>query len=128
MKTSKFICILFIFLLLANSITGCGGGGGSTSSASTTGSPANGNDSGGAVAAAGLANLAWDASPDPNVAGYKIYYGTSSRNYSNSMSVGMVTSYNVIGLTPGTYYFSVTACDASGNESGFSNEASKIVL
>ena len=128
MKTSKFICILFIFLLLANSITGCGGGGGSTSTASATDSPANGNDSGGAVAATGLANLAWDGSTSPNVTGYKLYYGTSSQNYSNSINVGVVTSYTVSGLAPGTYYFSVTACDASGNESGFSNEASKIVL
>jgi len=61
------------------------------------------------------------------VAGYKLYYGTSSRNYSNNINVGMVTSYTVSGLAPGTYYFTVTAYDASGNESGFSNEAIKTI-
>jgi hypothetical protein len=127
MRTTKFICILFMFLLLVISITGCGGGDGSTSTASVADSPASGNGSGGAVTAAGLANLAWDASPDPNVAGYKLYYGTSSGNYSNTINVGKVTSYSVSGLAPGTYYFAVSAYDASGNESSFSNEAIKTV-
>jgi hypothetical protein len=112
MKTSKFICIVFIFLFLVNSITGCGGG---------ADSPTSGN------ASAGQANLAWNASTSANVAGYKLYYGTSSGNYTNNIKVGMVTSYTVSGLAPRTYYFAVTAYDASGNESGYSNEVSAAI-
>ena len=136
MRTTKFICILFMFLAI--SIAGCGGGDGSTSTASVADAPANGDGSGGEVAATGdgsgvtvagtgLANLAWDASTTPNVAGYKLHYGTSSGNYSNTIDVGMVTGCSVSSLAPGTYYFTASAYDASGNESGYSNEEIKTI-
>ncbi|MBE0427920.1 MAG: DUF1566 domain-containing protein [Nitrospirae bacterium] len=61
-----------------------------------------------------------------DLAGYKIYYGTSSGNYSRSIDVGDVTTYTVDNLTDGlTYYFTSTAYDTSGNESKYSNEVSK---
>jgi hypothetical protein len=68
--------------------------------------------------------LAWDASSDPDVSGYKLYYGTQSKNYSAVIPVGTQTSCIVSGLVVGThYYFAVTAFDVSGLESAFSNEA-----
>jgi PKD repeat protein len=75
---------------------------------------------------AGQATLAWDASTDPKVTGYKLYYGTASRTYSPTpISVGMVTSYTVSNLTEGArYYFAVTAHDSRGAQSAFSNEVS----
>lgn len=84
---------------------------------------------------AGSITLSWnppttneDGSPLTDLAGYKIYYGTSSRNYSFYINVGNVNSYTVNNLTEGaTYYFAVTAYDNSGNESKFSNEVSKII-
>jgi Big-like domain-containing protein/fibronectin type III domain protein len=72
-------------------------------------------------------NLAWDPKTDSGLAGYKIYQGTSSRNYSTSINVGNVTSYTVAGLNSGTYYFAVTAYYTSGTETGFSNEVSTTV-
>jgi hypothetical protein len=66
----------------------------------------------------------WSADGAPDLAGYKIYYGTSSRNYGKVTTVGNVTSYTLTGMSTGNYYFAVTAYDTSGNESGFSNEAS----
>ena len=70
--------------------------------------------------------LAWDASVSPNIAGYKVYTGTTSRTYGTLITIGNVTTYTVPGLPSGfTYYFAVTAFDASGNESDFSNEVSK---
>jgi len=72
-------------------------------------------------------HLAWSPSPDSDVAGYKVYYGTASKSYASSVNVGNATSYTVSGLSTGTYYFAITAYDLSGNESGFSNEASKSV-
>jgi Fibronectin type III domain len=69
--------------------------------------------------------LAWNASADPNVAGYKIYYGTVSQTYTNSVDVGNVTSVVIPGLVAGTtYYFAATTYTAAGVESQFSNEAS----
>jgi hypothetical protein len=67
--------------------------------------------------------LAWDRSPDDSVTGYRVYYGTSPRNYTNSIVAGNILNTTISGLTSGmTYYFAVTAYDASGAESDFSNE------
>jgi hypothetical protein len=77
------------------------------------------------VANAGDAvELAWNPSVSTNVAGYKIYYGGASGNYTNTLSVGAVTNAIVSGLVAGdTFYFAATAVDARGLESRFSNEA-----
>ncbi len=78
--------------------------------------------------AAGSVTLAWDASPDASVTGYRIYYGVGSAAYTNSAAVGNVTSANLANLTDGvTYFFAVTAYDSLGTESQFSNEASYTV-
>jgi fibronectin type 3 domain-containing protein len=67
--------------------------------------------------------LGWNASPDADVAGYRVYYGSSSRNYTNSVDVGNVLTNTVAGLINGTrYYFAVTAYDMIGLESPYSNE------
>ena len=69
--------------------------------------------------------LAWDPETDPNLAGYKLYYGTQSRNYSFFVDVGNSTSYLLSNLSGGTtYYTAVTAYDKTGAESGYSNEVS----
>ena len=67
--------------------------------------------------------LAWDANTDPNIDGYKIYYGTFSRNYDVSLDVGNFTSCTLADMEEGeTYYFAATAYDIQGNESPFSEE------
>jgi hypothetical protein len=61
-----------------------------------------------------------------DLAGYTIYYGTSSRNYTNEIRIdnpGM-TMFVVDGLAPATYFFAAKAFNASGVESDFSAEAS----
>src|SRR5882672_3352499 len=76
----------------------------------------------------GQVTVAWDASPDPNIVGYKVYVGTTSGVYSVSVvDVGNVTVYTVTGLQPGTVYVATTGYDASGSESGFSNEISTTI-
>jgi len=67
-----------------------------------------------------------DGTPLTDIAGYKIYYGTASGNYSQTVDVGNLTNSGVSNLSDGTtYYFAVTAYDTSGNGSGYSNEVSK---
>lgn len=75
--------------------------------------------------AATSVNLAWDANTEPDLAGYKIYYGTASGVYGTPIDVGNVTAYTLTGLTEGvTYYLAATAYDDEEppNESDFSQE------
>jgi hypothetical protein len=68
--------------------------------------------------------LAWNPSAGPNVVGYKIYYGTACHKYDSMVSVGNVTTATVAGLVAGSkYFFAVTACDVSNQESFLSDEA-----
>lgn len=89
--------------------------------------------------------LAWDANPEPDIAGYRIYGGPSSGVYTNvfdtlSNVTGMVLTLE--GYAPPTNYpgfaqrtwpsnefwyptfFAATAYNTSGLESDFSNEIS----
>jgi len=77
--------------------------------------------------AASALTLAWSPSPEPDLAGYKIYYGTQSRDYDFVIDVGNVPYYTVRYLAPETlHYFALTAYDISRNESDFSDEVSAI--
>jgi hypothetical protein len=80
----------------------------------------------------GTAGLTWAAATDPNVTGYRVYFGNAPRSYAQSLGAGINTgttpSYNVTSLQSGKlYYFAVTAIDAAGNESPFSNEVNKLI-
>ncbi len=67
-------------------------------------------------------NVAWNASTGSNISGYKIYYGTSSRNYAYNVNVGKSTSASLSGLQEGRkYYFAATAYTSSA-ESNYSSE------
>jgi len=70
---------------------------------------------------ASVVTIAWDAS-DPNVAGYRLHYGSASRVYSSAIDVGPGTSCALSNLIAGaTYFFAVTAYNSLG-ESAFSEE------
>jgi hypothetical protein len=72
--------------------------------------------------------LAWDASADPIVTGYNVYYGGASGAYTNTVNAGNKTNATVFGLIPlVTYYFAATTYAASGMESPFSNEVHCLV-
>ena len=66
--------------------------------------------------------LTWQANSEVDISGYRVYYGTSSRDYGLPIPVDGTES-SIAGLDTGvTYYFTATAVDTSDNESGFSEE------
>jgi Fibronectin type III domain len=76
-----------------------------------------------APALAGQVYLAWDA-PDASTppAGYLLYAWQELTEVPQSVHVGLQTTYRLAGLENGaTYAFAVTAYDAEGNESDYSN-------
>ncbi len=121
----KKLCVFNIIILILLSIFGCGvesGGNGNDGTKSTT------SDDNGSV------TLSWkEPTSDANgsslhdLAGYKIYYGISSRRYTRSVDVGHFTSMVISNLSPGNWCFAITAYDVSGNESEYSNEMCKTI-
>jgi hypothetical protein len=69
----------------------------------------------------------WQANSEPDLAGYKLLWGTAPRAYTDSVALGPVTSYRIDGLQTDTcYYAIVVARDSSGFEGPPSSEASAI--
>ncbi len=79
----------------------------------------------------GCMRVAWSASGDPSVTGYRIYLGTKSRTggaYTDSLEVGLATSASFCALTPGRYYAAVRSRTAGGILSAYSKELSLLVV
>jgi hypothetical protein len=75
-----------------------------------------------------ILTVMWNKSADTNVQGYKVYYGTVSQQYTNSIMAGNVTNASVTVIQTGvTYYFAATSYDAAGWESSYSPEVSYTV-
>lgn len=71
------------------------------------------------------ATIEWYKNVEVDLAGYRLHYGRSSRQYEFNVDVGLKTSAIVMKLLSHTvYYFAVTAYDTAGNVSSFSNEVS----
>lgn len=125
----RILFFLAVFTLVA--CAGCGGGnGGSVDQGS------GGNDTGGGSESSDPSALSWDPNTQTDLAGYKIYYGTSSGDYNATpIDVGLTSTpdnphYAVadLGLSRDVrYYFVVTAYDTEGNESDYSNEVYTLV-
>ena len=85
----------------------------------------------------GSAKLSWlvpttrsDGTPLNNLSAFRIYWGTASGSYNNNVTINSAsaTTYTITGLAGGaTYYFVTTAVDANGEESNYSNVASKTI-
>lgn len=84
----------------------------------------------------GTATVSWtapttntDGSALTNLAGYRIAYGTSQSNLSESETIDNpgLTTFTVISLGTGTWYFAVYAVNAQGLESDVSNISSKTI-
>jgi fibronectin type III domain protein len=79
----------------------------------------------------GSALLSWTINSESDLAGYKIYVGTTPGQYTypgSPIIIGRVSSYIVSGLPASqTYYFAISAFNYSGSESGLSAEVSKSI-
>jgi hypothetical protein len=73
------------------------------------------------VLAGGLSNdteLKWDANKETDLAGYEIVWrDTTSPVWTNSRSIGNVTTYTMKGMSKDNYFFGVRAVDKDGNRS-----------
>ena len=77
------------------------------------------------VSSAGAAevSLTWDPNHEEDLAGYRVYWGPQSRDYSHSADIGDQVNYTVPNLTEGqVYFFAVTAYDVNQQESDYSVE------
>lgn len=78
------------------------------------------------TAQAASVSLAWDASPSSGITGYKIYWGTVTGTYPNSVVAGTGLAYTVTGLNENTRYFFVATALRGSEESGYSNEVNTL--
>jgi hypothetical protein len=89
-----------------------------------------------AGAATGSANVHWtapsvrvDGSPIGELAGYRVLYGQSSRDYDHVIEINTagINRYVIDGLGAGTWYFAVQAITSDGLTSAPSREVSKTI-
>lgn len=129
MKHTEILTTLFLSSLLY----ACGGGGGGSAGPAAANTQ---NANPPPVSTVNAVTLSW-APPTQRedlstlntneLSGFKIYYGTSSGVYAQSVTINNPnqTSYEINNLGNGRYYFVITALDSDGNESTYSNEAIK---
>jgi hypothetical protein len=115
---------LWAVALLAGAITACSGPHNAVQR--PAGDP-------GAVSPGGQLTVSWipptkntDGTPLKNLTGYTLLYGTAPKTYSTAISIddAAATRYVVSGLSPGTYYFALSAINSTGRHSVLSAEAS----
>jgi hypothetical protein len=125
---SRFTKALLVTIIVAQTVA-CGGGGGSGGSNSSSGN----NVSDSVVVPTGSVTLGWTAPATradgtplslADIDGFRIYYGESAGDYTDSVEVadGTAQTVTVNDIPVGTYHVAITAFDANGSESGFSSE------
>lgn len=69
--------------------------------------------------------LAWLPNEEPDILGYRVWYGSESEHYIVSIDVGNHTQFTITGLeNDKKYFYAVTVYDTSNRESRFSEEVS----
>lgn len=118
-------------VILAILLVACGGGGADTGGTSTAPPPSPVSS-----VSTSSVTLNWtapvaraDQTPLSlaDIGGYRVYYGASEGDYTNSIDVNDGTAEQVIltELSPGTYYFVITTYDVNGRESVYSSVVTK---
>ncbi|WP_018716732.1 fibronectin type III domain-containing protein [Arhodomonas aquaeolei] len=110
-------------------LTACGGGGGGGSSSSSDSPPA------APVTGDAAITISWQAPTEredgsalsmSQLAGYRVYYGTSPGDYSQEVDISdpYQQSYTIEGLSSGSYYIALQAYDDSNRLSAMSDPVS----
>ena len=69
-----------------------------------------------------------DSTTLTDLSGFVVHFGPAPRSYSQSVEINEPNQTNLeLTLTPGTWYFAVTAKTSGGAESAYSNEVSKTI-
>jgi hypothetical protein len=76
------------------------------------------------------ATLQWDKNTEADLAGYRVYMGSSPGVFTHVYEVASkdANSFELNDLGLGTYFFSITAYDTANNESAFSTSVAKAIL
>jgi hypothetical protein len=76
-----------------------------------------------ASAEAATVSLSWDPNPESDIGGYLLSYGTAPSQYTSTVDVGNVTSFQFSEPDPTVrYYLAIRAYDTAGAISEYSNE------
>lgn len=72
--------------------------------------------------------LRWDANPDPDTKGYKVYYGGATRTYTNVVDAGPGQLVRIDGLASNEVsFFALVSYNSLGLETDFSAELATVV-
>lgn len=126
----KIDLLKFLSTFIVIALVGCGGGEPENNNNSTS----NQND----TTTSGSATLSWTAPttrsdgsllPMSEIAGYKIYMGTSviALNFVADIDDAYIMKHTMNNLTGGTYYFAVSTYDINNIESDISSVVSKSI-
>jgi hypothetical protein len=129
---------LAMILSACNSDSGGVAGTTTSGSASTPSSTSSGSGATGGTAT-GSFDLTWTAPASradgtplalSEIAGYRVYYGTSAGSYQNHVDItnGTLQSATLTGVPVGTYYVAMTTYDTSGLQSSYSAPVIKKAL
>ena len=64
----------------------------------------------------------WDANKETDLAGYQVFYGTASGDYTNVVDTGLATQVTITLESGSVYYFAVKAYNTKKQFSPFSIE------
>lgn len=129
-RASWAVCSL---LLASSLLAGCNGTSARSAPSATAVSPSTASS---VAPASKSADVSWsppttntNGSALTDLAGYRIYYGTSPDTLSQTVNIpnAGAADYVVGGLSQGTWYFAVAAYTNSGLQSGLSAVASKTI-
>jgi hypothetical protein len=128
-KLHTWTCALAILAIFVSLLTGCNDSTGtSPTTAQSAASSGSGNTS---------ATLSWEAPTTntngtalTNLAGYRIYYGSSATDLSQKVQLNGVGAQTYVfdNLQAGTWYFAVMAVTSAGVESALSNKVSATIM
>jgi len=119
---TRLIKLLVVCTLSVGVLTGCGAPDGSSENTSVN----VGNGTGSALVSWLPPTENTDGSSLTDLAEYRIYYGNSPGSYDNSVTIDKgLSSFQVEGLGPSDTYFVMTAVNAEGIESAYSEEVYK---